>query len=868
MMMSTFVVVFLFALSALSAGDQKTFDCKMRQLALDYAIRIQPYRTKAQFQQVADALNGSPEAQGCNITIPNRKYAESRFSTFPAPAKSTVYVDAVRGSDTNTGTLENPYKTINKAVASIGTDSIILLRAGTHFLQETIVLNASHSGLTIQNYNGEEAWISGGVPLTPQWKPFNVSNSSNWITEMNENAIYGDHPTPGHIAINGTYDTWQECETMCQKNGTCNVWTWHDAKYDGYSHTCWFRYDHRYDPTPEKGINSGYKTLAPNIYIADLDIDSIPGLRVNTKRAIRARYPNADPEIGFGSRLAATEWLKPTVPSKPDSEYYPETPLRNTTPNMFQRYYLGIGGPCEHFTPPAGYWCGTRGAGGGPKTYTIPSGIVVNQTVLPHSPYKDPTTGIVQAWRVYHWASWMFEIGNHDVSVDGTTSTFVFSKGGFQGGRGNDRGDWFYIENIFEELDNPNEYFFDEKTKMLYYFHNGTGTVPSDWKFVATNLQTLFNVSGTRDKPVMGISFRGVGFRDAAYTYMEPHGIPSGGDWALQRYGALFFEGTEGAIVDSCVFERLDGNAVMISGYNRNATIQKSEFVWIGDSAIASWGYTTGSSVDGMGPDGTDGNQPRFNNILYNFVHELGIWEKQSSFYFQSKSCQNLLQGNIFFNGPRAGINFNDGFGGGSNLTENILFNTCRESGDHGPFNSWDRQVYVTKLIDGKTPSPVKLYDYISRNFMIANYNSQEAIDNDDGSCYYETFNNFFAYSGNGMKSDFDGHDNHHHDNVYAYVGEGYGINHDVLPGHQDHFYNNYVVMNGDGDYGHGTTCSGPGMTVVYGNRIFTPKGNVTECGMSLAAWQAKGNDKGTTAGKWPDDDDLIAAAKKALGMV
>ena len=164
----------------------------------------------------------------------------------------------------------------------------------------------------------------------------------------------------------------------------------------------------------------------------------------------------------------------------------------------------------------------------------------------------------------------------------------------------------------------------------------------------------------------------------------------------------------------------------MVSGYNRNTTIQKNEFVWIGSSAIAQWGYTKGADgVPGMGWDATDGNQPRFSKILYNFVHESGIWEKQSSFYFQAKSCQNIIKGNIFFNGrPRAGINFNDGMGGGSNVTENLLFNTCRESGDHGPFNSWDRQVYITKVRNG-TVATEREYDYITHNFMIANYNSK-----------------------------------------------------------------------------------------------------------------------------------------------
>lgn len=33
-----------------------------------------------------------------------------------------------------------------------------------------------------------------------------------------------------------------------------------------------------------------------------------------------------------------------------------------------------------------------------------------------------------------------------------------------------------------------------------------------------------------------------------------------------------------------------------------------------------------------------------------------------------------------------------------------------------------------------------------------ARYASQEAIDNDDGSAYYNTHGNFFAYAGNGLK--------------------------------------------------------------------------------------------------------------------
>ncbi len=84
---------------------------------------------------------------------------------------------------------------------------------------------------------------------------------------------------------------------------------------------------------------------------------------------------------------------------------------------------------------------------------------------------------------------------------------------------------------MFEELDSPEEWFFDENTKTLYFFYNGTGAPPADLQFVVPQLKTLFNISGTQQQPVETFVLNGINFRDAAYTYMDPHGVPSGGDW-------------------------------------------------------------------------------------------------------------------------------------------------------------------------------------------------------------------------------------------------------------------------------------------------------------------------------------------------
>ena len=57
--------------------------------------------------------------------------------------------------------------------------------------------------------------------------------------------------------------------------------------------------------------------------------------------------------------------------------------------------------------------------------------------------------------------------------------------------------------------------------------------------------------------------------------------------------------------------------------------------------------------------------------------------------YFQAETAEATIESNICYNIPRAAINFNDGFGGGNVIDSNLVFNMCRESSDHGPFNSW-----------------------------------------------------------------------------------------------------------------------------------------------------------------------------------
>lgn len=596
-----------------------------------------------------------------------------------------------------------------------------------------------------------------------------------------------------------------------------------------------------------------------NIWVADLshqNIDDIPGLQIYTsvgeviQRGILARYPNSNPEFIPVTITGGATWLSPT--NLDCNSIVISESLPNNYPGMFQNYYLGVNGSCDVYELDASsYWCQPNGRTAGP-TYCAryPQGMSYDAGSLPNAPYADASQMVLSAWRGNGaWFNWFWNIE----SYFSDNSTFIFGKGGFQGGEGSSSADEWYVQGAMEDLDWPTEYFYNRTTKQLYYYNNATGAPPANYQFVATSLFTLFNVLGeSPENPVVNVTFSGLNFSTTAVTVLQPHGVPSGGDWALERLAAITFEYAENCVVESSMFTKLDGNAIAINGYNRGHLIQDNEFVWIGNNAVTSWGYTDYWNATSL-------LQPYNTSLLFNFCHEIGHYEKQVSCWFQAKSAQNILVGNIGFNMPRAAINFNDGFGGGTDVSESLLFNTCRESTDHGAINSWDREPFLT-LVNSGEPSYVKAYDNIHHNFIVTNYGADGGcVDSDDGSSYYNIYNNYCVYGGH--KSDFNGHNKRSYNNIHVYpfvyetacmslydlpiegsFNEGYWNNTCILP----QAGNPYVNIPID--------CSGSqplvNFTVTMGNnRVYAPGAQVTlQCqgSMTFQQFEAQDFDAGT----------------------
>ena len=92
----------------------------------------------------------------------------------------------------------------------------------------------------------------------------------------------------------------------------------------------------------------------------------------------------------------------------------------------------------------------------------------------------------------------------------------------------------------------------------------------------------------------------------------------------------------------------------MIAGYNADAAVDGNEFVFVGESAVMAMG------LGGDRQNNLDGDVPTRTTVSNNYAHEFGLYVKQSGFFYQAISANTSIDKNVFFNGPRAGINISE----------------------------------------------------------------------------------------------------------------------------------------------------------------------------------------------------------------
>jgi hypothetical protein len=341
--------------------------------------------------------------------------------------------------------------------------------------------------------------------------------------------------------------------------------------------------------------------------------------------------------------------------------------------------------------------------------------------------------------------------------------------GGWQGNRAaGPHQEYRYVENIFEELDAPGEWFLNRKTHVLYYYPPANVDL-STASIEAVRLKNLIEFRGSERAPVKWVSFRGFTFRHTLRTFMETKEPILRSDWTIYRGGAVLFNGAEDCSLEDSFLDQVGGNAVFVNDYNRRVTIKGCRIersgaggvMFVGDpKAVRSplFEYAQNQPVETIDrAKGPRGNKyPADCRVEDCLITQVGRVEKQSTGVGMDMSARITVSHCSIYDMPRAGINIGDGCWGGDVIEYCDVFDTVKETGDHGSFNSWGRDRYwvgdigtVNRIVAANPTLP--LLDVVEPNTL---RNSRWRcdhgwdIDLDDGSSNYHIYNNLCLHGG------------------------------------------------------------------------------------------------------------------------
>ena len=385
--------------------------------------------------------------------------------------------------------------------------------------------------------------------------------------------------------------------------------------------------------------------------------------------------------------------------------------------------------------------------------------------------WADPRGGYIHALHEYLWGSLHYEITGKDANGN---LTYV---GGWQSNRPAPMHKQYrFVENIFEELDAPGEWFLDKK-KHILYFYPPPGLDMKSAVVEVVRLKHLVEFRGTAQSPVQWVGLRNFTFRHTKRTFMETREPLLRSDWRIYRGGALFLNNTEDCHAKECFFDQPGGNCIFVSNYNLRFQAERCHLAEAGANGIAFVGdpaavrsplfsFDKPHTLDQLDltPGPQSNNYPQDCTVNDCLIYRTGHVEKQTAPVEIAMSKSITVRHVSAYDVPRAGINIGDGCWGGHHIDYCDVFDTVKETGDHGSFNSWGRdRWWGTKGIDfdsvlSGSHASLPVLDMIEPNILSnSRWRCDHGwdIDLDDGSSNYRIHNNLCLNGGLKLREGF-----------------------------------------------------------------------------------------------------------------
>ncbi len=378
------------------------------------------------------------------------------------------------------------------------------------------------------------------------------------------------------------------------------------------------------------------------------------------------------------------------------------------------------------------------------------------------SRWANPEGAYIHAMQEFRWGDMHWIVTGVDESGE------LIYEGGWQNNRPSKMHTVYrIIENVFEELDAPNEWFYDRATQTLYYYPESQEELALS-SIEVVSLPNLINFAGDRENNISYVNIEGLVFSHTTRTFMDNKEPLLRSDWTTCREGAVTYHGAVNCEMNDCEFDQVGGNTVVVSNYNSNLLFYgcyvhdsgANGFVFVGDPDMVRSPLFQYAPQDYEGLDLTPG--PKGDNYPMNCVVDnclitrTGRMEKQTAPVQISMSYGITVSNCSIYDVPRAGININEGTFGGHIIDNCDVFNTVLETGDHGSFNSWGRDRFWTRTIKDVSDQVEKnpelpWLDVLEKNIIRnSRFRCDHGwdIDLDDGSSHYEIYNNVLLSGG------------------------------------------------------------------------------------------------------------------------
>ncbi|ETI31714.1 hypothetical protein F441_21241 [Phytophthora nicotianae CJ01A1] len=230
------------------------------------------------------------------------------------------------------------------------------------------------------------------------------------------------------------------------------------------------------------------------------------------------------------------------------------------------------------------------------------------------------------------------------------------------------------MENVFQELDSPGEWFFDVPTRLLYLIPLTTSTTATSLAKSVLEipwLHQLLRVSGSRENQYVtpthahttleettsntkasNLRFRYLTFSGTQLHHLNIYERIPGSAWPMTRVASIFLESVTNTTVEYCSFEKIGGNAIMVSGENSRIQITNNNVSFVGSngiSVLSRRGFQLNSFHE---PVLSHLLVPSAVNISFNQVHHFGQQVAHSAAIMVVGAKQTTIHGNLVFDSP------------------------------------------------------------------------------------------------------------------------------------------------------------------------------------------------------------------------